>query len=156
MTAFTQNATAQIEQGKKIIGASSNFGFNSASNGGSSLSTLQVNVSSGILFTDNFAGGIDFGFASESYGGSSLTAFNLGAFARYYANNFYPEVSLGILNASSGGRSSSNLYYGVGVGYAIGLNDYISIDPKLNYTKVKYDGGNTNGFGINVGFSLYF
>lgn len=156
MTAFTQISNAQIEAGKKLVGASSNLGFNSASVAGNSSSIFLINTSLGYLFTDNLAGGIDFGFGTQSSGGSSATSFQVGGFGRFYIENFYPEVSIGIINSSAGGQSSSNLYFGSGFGYAIILNDYISIDPKLSYTMVKYDGVSSNGFGINVGFSLYF
>ena len=156
MTAFTQNTTAQIEQGKKIVGASSNLGFSAASNGGSSSSTFLINTSIGFLFTDHLAGGVDFGFASVSVGRNSSDAINIGGFSRYYVDNFYPEISIGIINQSTFGSSTSNIYFGLGVGYAIALNDYISIDPKINYTCIKYDGDNSNGFGIHVGFTLYF
>ena len=53
ISAFTQTSSAQIESGKKIVGASSNLGFNSNSSGGSSTSSFQINASGGYLFTDN-------------------------------------------------------------------------------------------------------
>ena len=156
MIALTQNANAQIEKGKTIIGATSNLGFNSNSVGGISSSTFLINTSTGKLFTEKLAGGVDFGFASVSYSGNSSTAINVGGFGRFYVNNFFPEISLGIINSSNGGSSSTNFYYGFGIGYAIPLNDYISIDPRINYTSIKYETSSSKGFGINVGFSLYF
>jgi hypothetical protein len=157
MSAFTQTTSAQIEAGKKLVGASSNLGFNSNSQGGQSSSQFTINASGGIFFTEKIAGGADFGFSSWSANGSSfLSSFNVGGFGRYYINKFYPEVTIGIFNSNNGYGTTTNLYYGAGVGYAIIMNDYISIDPKLNYTVVQYDGGSSNGFGINVGFSLYF
>ncbi|MDG1476310.1 MAG: hypothetical protein P8Q14_04130 [Vicingaceae bacterium] len=160
LIAFTQTTNAQIEGGKKIIGASSNMGLNSSSpnGGGSSTSTLQLNTSWGYLFTKNLAAGLDLGFSNTSFGGTSVTTTNIGGFGRIYFKNVYPEFNIGkiITNNSFGGNNTYS-YYGFGIGYAITLNDYISIDPKLSYTTVnsEYNSGSSN-LGINIGFNLYF
>ncbi|MGB0883042.1 MAG: hypothetical protein ACPGSO_08800 [Vicingaceae bacterium] len=155
--ALSQTSFSQIEAGRKIIGASSNMGLSSTSSGGNSTSTLQLNTNFGYLITKNFAIGADFGFTSTSSGGFSSTSIFYDGFARIYIKNFYPEFKIGRVNTNNGfGTSSSNLYYGAGIGYAISLNDFISIDPKISYTKVNYVRNNTHNIGMTIGFNLYF
>lgn len=160
ITGFTQNVNAQIEGGKKIIGASSNMGLNSSSTngGGGSTSTLQLNTSWGYLFTKNLAAGFDLGFTHTSFGGNSTTNTSFGGFARIYIKNLYPEFNIGKIITNNGyGGSNTFSYYGFGIGYAIILNDYISIDPKFSYTLLKYEKvSSTNNLGFNIGFNLYF
>lgn len=154
---LAQNLSAQIEKGKVLFSGSSDLSFASSSNssGGASSGIINIDMGVGYLVTNNIVGGIEVKYFSIK-NDETNSSFNGGVFARVYIKNLYPEVRVGIGSSSASGSSFSNTYYGGGLGYAVRLTDFITVDPKLNFTKTVYDGGDATDFGLRIGFSLFF
>ncbi|CAN5310333.1 hypothetical protein BH09BAC3_BH09BAC3_10880 [soil metagenome] len=145
-------ASAQIEKGTILAGASSNLGFNSYNPSGSnstSTTVFNLDVKGGYFFIDNLAGGIKLGFNRVSTGGTSYGTTTVGVFGRYYVQGkFFLGAGINSVSPSSG---SSSIEVPLEAGYAAFINKNIAVEPALNFTK--YDGGSV--FGLNVGFTLY-
>jgi hypothetical protein len=159
LTAFCLTAigaSAQIEKGTVLVGASSNLGFNSFKpDGGDSQSTFSLDVSAGYFFVDNFTAGLNLSLTTSD----GYSATGIGVFGRYYING---KIFLGAgYNAMSQKIESTpediKSNYGViplEAGYAAFLTPNIAVEPSLNFGIMTGDSEGTS-FGLNVGFALY-
>ena len=145
-------AEAQINQGAILIGANSNFGFNSVSpDGGDSYSMFNLNGKVGYFVAENIAAGIDLGF-NKIDEESLLT---LGAFGRYYINGaIIVGAGFGTYKYDDGDSDASATRLAFEGGYAAFITDNIAIEPTVNLGILSGDMDQTQ-FGLNIGFSLY-
>lgn len=151
--AFCLTSNAQISQGAILVGASSNFGFNSISpDGGDSYSQFDLHGKAGYFFAENIAGGLLLDFAKED----EFSQFGFGVFGRYYVNgNIILGASLSTNKLDPGvGDGASFMGLGIEGGYAAFITDAIAIEPTLNIDLYSGDYDATR-FGLNVGFAFY-
>lgn len=147
-------ASAQIEQGTWLVGASSNAGFTSYNEDAGDYSEFSLDVKGGYFVIDNLAVGLNLGYAKVD----EASATKIGIFGRYYVNG---KIFLGA------GYNSNTLDSGVDgadkvtvseipleVGYAVFLNNAIAVEPALGYSIYGGD-GEGSAFGLKIGFSLY-
>ncbi len=174
-------ALAQTEQGKFVIGGSSDLSFISTSsevdgNDAGDSSEFEFSVDGGYFVIDNLAVGlgVDLAFGKEEEPGfeeEKSTTFLVGPFARYYflEDKIRPfaqgSVAFGKNKTEAGSNEfkSDAFAFGFDAGVAIFLNDNISIDAALGYARTKIspdvEGARdleANGFGLAVGFNLFF
>ena len=171
------SVTAQTEQGKFLIGASSNFNFASVNlteiEGVDESDLLESTSSSsefyfdgGYFVIDNLALGLYISsesskleFEGEDDSVSSLMTY--GVMARYYfgESGFFGDVSYGIGTQDDGGDDTDISGLGIGVGYALFLSDNISINPSLGYSSMKGEFGGVemkmNGLSGSIGIAIY-
>lgn len=145
-------AQEPVEKGAWLFSGGSNFGYNSVSQsgGGSSVSTVNMNLKGGYFFMDNLAGGLLFDYYSISGGGSSVSSTGIGLFARYYVSGKF-FLGAGFQSQSSGSGSSSTTQIPIEAGYAFFFNKTVAMEPALVYRS--YSGGST--FGLNLGFTVF-
>ncbi|MCX2739236.1 hypothetical protein [Pontibacter anaerobius] len=129
----------------------------------------NLNFKGGYFFMHDVAIGVDLGINHESYivsvEGAKQTfrrTYMLGGpFTRYYLDNgIFGELALkgGLLNFSTG--SKTNLFEGtMGVGYALFVNEKISVEPMLSFRYFReWEGDQSNvslGPLIGVGIQAY-
>lgn len=147
--ALALSASAQIEKGTILVGASSAGGFESYDEDAGDFSQFGLGVKGGYFLADNFVLGLNLGFGKNSEVDDS--EFGFGPFARYYFNGKI-FVGAGVDIYKFGDYSETNIP--LEVGYAAFITDAIAVEPALNFTKF---GGDAEGsvFGLNVGFTLY-
>jgi outer membrane protein len=155
-------ASAQIEKGTILAGASSNLGYNSFTpKDADAITAFNIDLKGGYFIIDNLALGLNIGFSSQddSNSDTKTTSTALGVFARYYIQGkIFIEGGFDSYKDKdeSGGSEFESSYTGIniGVGYAAFITDNIAVEPALGYTSVSGD-FEGSGFGINVGFTLY-
>tara|TARA_B110000114_G_C14915259_1_gene326227 strand:- start:108 stop:707 length:600 start_codon:yes stop_codon:yes gene_type:complete len=97
---------------------------------------------------------------------SNSTAISVGPFFRYYLmNGIFGQASLGFGTSNSESNSYENksdfFRYQLGVGYAIFLNQHISLEPIISYQYSKNTNDQStfettnNGFTLGAGFTIY-
>lgn len=130
----------------------------------------NLNIKGGYFLIHDLAIGVDLGLRHDSYlvtveGAQQSfrqTYLLAGPFTRYYLDNgFFGELNVkgGLLSLSTGG-SKTNLAQGtMGVGYALFINEKISIEPMLSFRYTReWRADNANvSFGplIGVGVQAY-
>jgi hypothetical protein len=140
-------ASAQISKGTILAGASSNLGFTSVSpDTGDNYSLFDLSLKGGYFVIDNVVAGANIGYHKiDTY---SYTSFGL--FGRYYyQGKFFGGAGFNIIKPED---SDSQFSVPFEVGYAAFINEAIAVEPSLNFSV----GENSNTFGFNVGFTLYF
>ncbi|SNT07203.1 Outer membrane protein beta-barrel domain-containing protein [Ekhidna lutea] len=157
-------ANAQTEEGGWLVGATSNLNFTSTKADGADNSSnhFGLNAGAGYFVIDNLAAGLNLGFNSFSEGDVSGNSFLIGPFARYYVNGvFFVGASFSSESGSSENEFTefdySRTIFGLEAGYPVWIVDNVAVEPALVYTSRKSDDFvNSNSFGLNVGFRLYF
>ena len=145
-------ASAQIEQGTILAGASSAFGVNSynPSGTGDNTTAVNLNLKGGYFVIENLAVGLNLGYNHYSTGNAKSSNSTFGIFGRYY---FMGKIFAGLgVNAVSSDPGDSSAEIPIEVGYAAFIGKNIAVEPSLNFVK----GDNVNKFGLNIGFTLYF
>ncbi|MEI9808893.1 MAG: outer membrane beta-barrel protein [Bacteroidota bacterium] len=113
---------------------------------------------------NNFAVGGNLSFTHQKAGDAKTTNFGIGPFARYY---FTQAMARPLLQASvsflsskykepgfSSTQSGTNLFLGGGV--AVFINDNVSIEGLMGYSRTKYkDFDGSGGFNLGIGFQVY-
>jgi len=148
-TLVTFFASAQINQGTILVGASSNAGVQSVKVGNSSETLFNIDTKIGYFFAENLAFGANIGYSK--FGSFDQTT--LGVFGRYYVNGKF-FLGAGYNSVKSGNSNSVGLLDFEG-GYAAFLTDNIAIEPALIYQVGTGDASESSAFGLAVGFSLY-
>lgn len=144
-------ASAQIEQGTILVGASSNFGFSSTSVDGidDNATSFNIDLRGGYFVIDNLAVGLTLGYEKFKWGDLEADQTSFGLFGRYY---FQGKIFAGAgFQSVKSGDADAETFIPLEVGYAAFITDNIAIEPSLNY--VIGDGNST--FGLGVGFTLY-
>lgn len=169
---LTFGLSAQTDQGSMYAGVSSNAGFSSYTpEGGDGVSTFGLDVTGGYFVIDNMAVGATLGFTSSD--GNSQSKYGIGV--RYYMNSIFAHAAYnmgsskievttttvdpltGVTTTSAESVSVSSSSMVVGAGYAMMLNDNVALEPMLSYTMDSVEGESTgSGFGLSIGFGLYF
>jgi long-subunit fatty acid transport protein len=175
----TVGAVAQTEQGLMLVGGSLGFStttqetmYGGQSYGEQKITTFEVTPRFGYFVTDALAVGLGLELTSSTikYEGSdskqkeSSTA--ISPFVRYYLPMGLfgqGEVGFGSAKYEGEGEYKAKLFqWGVGVGYAIFLNDNVAIEPLVSYgARTEKDSNNSDnkdeysGIMLNVGFSIY-
>lgn len=176
-------ANAQTEQGKWMVGGSIgvDFGNSKVEYDGNKISdSKQISVllepKYGYFVTDGLAVGLGIGFSSdtEKYEGNDKTtmnAFLVSPFVRYYTPvGLFGEASVGLgnVNIIEQYEGEKDEYktgvfgWSVGTGYAIFLNENVSLEPMISYNNIigtsdedsKFK-TKTGLFMIQVGFNIF-
>ena len=166
-------ASAQINKGTILLGASSALGYNSYhyKNSSSNSSIFNINTKVGYFVADNFTIGANLGYLNSSQsGGSSASYTEIGAFIRYYfPKNVFFGVGINSVTSSSsagsfGSSSNTNTAFPVELGFAAFISEQFAIEPSIRYISASDKGGVTytgidtganSSFGLNIGFSFY-
>ena len=153
LTSFSINA--QIESGTFMTGGSATFNrnINSDTSGLDISSTsIVINPQLGIAFADDFVLGAWFEFSSIK-GISNVSSWSVAPFVRYYNNNFFLQLGYGF---NRSGNVSGSIF-DAELGYAMFLNDNISLEPAFYFNQYFNDNGlNGSDIGFKLGFQLYF
>ncbi|UII30989.1 porin family protein [Fulvivirga ulvae] len=184
VAAVVSFAQAQTEQGSILAGGSVSMEFENnkretgsttVDRGNSFYASFNPNV--GYFFMDGLAVGLELGVSSSTFKAdqsdyeSRNTSLSFGPFVKYYhKSNFFGLGSFAVGSAKSevDDNGTSEVKYGLfnwrlGAGYAVFLNDHVSLEPMLSY------GSNTlknkdadpeiktldNGLMISVGFQIF-
>lgn len=139
-------ASAQIQKGTILAGASSNLSFTSVSpDTGDNYSIFDLSLKGGYFVIDNVVVGANLGY--QKIDDFSFTSF--GIFGRYYyQGKFFGGAGFNINDYEN---SDSQTVIPFEVGYAAFINDFIAVEPSLNFSI----GEDNNTFGFRVGFTLY-
>jgi len=146
LTSFSINA--QIESGTFMTGGSATFNRHITESNISSTS-IVINPQLGLAFADNFVGGAWFSFSSIN----DFSSWSVAPFVRYYQNNFFLQLGYGF---NRSGNVSGSIF-DAELGYAMFLNDNISLEPAFYFNQYFNDNGlNGSDIGFKLGFQLYF
>lgn len=167
----TQQASAQIQKGNLMVGASLADMNIKLQKGNTDLS-LSINPKIGYFIQDNIAIGaeVKLGFATNS--AQNSINYGIGAFGRYYVSSkqlellkharFFGEVNAGLVgdnikpkNMASVSTNGLGIGFGPGVAYFITPN--IGLEALLKYNLGVGFGSSTttNNFSIGFGFQIY-
>lgn len=144
-------SSAQFNKGRMIAGGGVSFSRHEIDNGsfvkGSSTS-FGVSPRFGYFFIDQLAGGLNLSISGSSFtpdtGTKSTTSgLNIGPFLRYYLDNgifFHGNYGFGRgkTEFTSTEEFTSN-EWGLEIGYAYFLNDFVSIEPSIGYNSFNRD-----------------
>jgi len=121
---------------------------------------LALGLETSFNYTDN-----EFTNTDGDKTSSNSTAISAGPFFRYYLmNGIFGQASLGFGTSNSesnGFENKSDFFrYQLGVGYAIFLNQHISLEPIISYRYNKNTSDSSfetinNGFTLGAGFTIY-
>ncbi len=167
----TQQASAQIQKGNLMVGASLADMNIKLQKGNTDLS-LSINPKIGYFIQDNVAIGaeVKLGFATNL--AQNSINYGIGAFGRYYVSSkqlellkharFFGEVNAGLVgdNIKPKGMSSvstNGLGIGFGPGVAYFITPNIGLEALLKYNLGVGFGSSTttNNFSIGFGFQIY-
>ena len=141
---------AQFEQGKVYASAGlSNLDLNFNSN---EKWKLDVSAKAGYLFTDNWMVTGQLGYNYRKYAPNAFTA---GAGLRYYIEQNGLYLGLGA-NYVHQNHDYDDLMPTIQLGYAFFLNRTVTIEPELYYNQSLKDHSDYSGFGLRIGFGIYF
>lgn len=179
----TSGAFAQFNKGRYLVGGSIGFsGLTSKSDNNGTTTTLGKSTSfslapsAGYFFMNNVAAGATLNLSTSSYkpdgNGTKVSSngFTLTPFVRYYLQpgiffqglvGFGSSKSKATTGATTTETKYSSFDWALGVGYAYFLNDFVSIEPLLQYgsssDKLKSTDAKNISSGINfrVGIQVY-
>jgi hypothetical protein len=140
------SASAQINKGTVLVGASSNLNFSSVKfDGQDRFGIFELSVKGGYFVIENLAVGLDLGYQKID----DFSSTNFGIFGRYYyRGKFFGGTGLSFFKFEDQDSQSSIPFE---IGYAAFINKNIAIEPAFHLSV----GDNTNTYGLRVGFSLY-
>ena len=129
-------------------GASTGFGLSSSDG----TTVWSVGFEGGYFVIDDLA--LKGGLGYTDLDGFTLFSYKIGA--KYYIIGQIP-VQIDLTGASIEDVDENPLWVGLQGGYAIFLNDYVSIEPGLRYNISMNDDFSDEGvFEVRVGFAIYF
>ena len=159
-TTYAQDGGGQTDEGNWLIEANTGFGSDvahGASTGFGLSSTDGTTVWSmgfegGYFVIDDLA--LKAGLGYTDLDGFTLFSYKFGA--KYYINRQIP-VQIDLTGASIQDAAENPLWIGLQGGYAVFLNDYVSIEPGLRYNISMNDQFSEDGvLELRVGFAIYF
>jgi outer membrane protein len=183
-SAFAQKEEANTkptDKGHFIVDGSVYFSTNNSKSEQDGFNTKNNSFGFGIspkaayFIADRLALGLEisFNYADNEFTNSDgnrssgkSTALSIGPFFRYYlVNGIFGQASLGFGTSKSESNELENkndfFRYQLGVGYAIFLNQHISLEPIINYQYSKNTSDEStyetthNGFTLGAGFTIY-
>ena len=182
LIAFT--TSAQTSKGSWTVGGGASLRFDNSnvtgdlSGSDQSMSSFSISPSAGYFVTDGLAIGTSVTystFSRDSDDGvfeSSGNSVSFGPFIQYYhESGVFVSVGAGIGRSNSDSEvngmdfenNSSFRRAGVALGYAIFLNDHISLEPAVSYSSFSTDPDTDEGDGrfvdntlnFSIGFNLF-
>ncbi len=156
-------ACAQTEQGRWVVGVSSNLSFGSTNVDGANdnISNVHLSGQAGYFIMDNLAAGLTLGVGASRQGELKTSSTSIGPFARYYINGvFYVGAGYTTTSGKSkNGSTTTNEFDGgnllLEAGYPVWLGENVAIEPGLNYLLGTGD-INRSTLAATAGFRLYF
>lgn len=149
---FANFILGQTEKGTWLLGGNASFVKPSGAPG-----QLSITPAVGYFLFDHFAGGgqVNFLVTKNVATDKLVSFFSLGPFGRYYflgddRGSFYASAGL---NIGGGTGSKFDTGYNIGAGYAVFLNESISIDLGTHYDKI---GSSRGVFNLGAGFQIHF
>lgn len=158
-TIISVTAFSQTSKGTWLAGGAANF--TSQSQGGNSISQINITPNVGYFVNDNFAVGGTVNLGSQSGSGSTFTSFGIGPMARYYfaeigkKAKLYGQAEFAYASVSGGGSSQSGTGWGLQAGPAFFLTKNVALETTLRYGSISVGGSSANTFGVNVGFQIH-
>ena len=163
---FTSNAQdsggGQTDEGNWLIEVNTGFGGDLTAAQGASTG-FGLSTSDGVtIWSMGFEGGyfvkddlaLKAGLGYTDLDGFSFFSFKFGA--KYYIDSQFP-IQVDLTGASIQDAPENPLWLGLQGGYAIFLNDYVSIEPGLRYNVSLNDQFSEDGvLELRVGFAVYF
>ncbi|MEO5582996.1 MAG: hypothetical protein ABIR66_09900 [Saprospiraceae bacterium] len=142
---FLQGMSAQTEKGTWLLGGNASYVRSSG------VGIVSITPSVGYFLFKNLAAGAAINFL----GAKSGSYFSVGPFGKYY---FYGDERgrlyiIAGLNIGGGKGSPFDAGFNLGGGYALFLNESISIDLGAHYDKI---GANKGIFTLGTGFQVHF
>ncbi len=164
IAAWSFNSNAQdggsTDQGSILIEANTGFGgggLGNSANTGFGLTAVDgstawaIGAEGGYFLMDDLALKVGLGYGDSE--GPSVFTYKLGA--KYYIGSKFP-VQLDITGGSIQDFDESALWLGLQGGYAIFLNDYVSIEPGLRYNfSLNQDFSENGVLELRVGFVIH-
>ena len=159
-TAEGQTSGGQTDEGKWLIEANTGFGDIAAH--GASTGFGLTSWEGSTIWSLGFEGGyfvmddlaIKAGLGYTDLDGFSMFSYKLGG--KYYVGGQIP-IQVDITGASIEDADENPLWLGLQGGYAIFLNDYVSLEPGLRYNFSLNDQYSGEGaFELRIGFALHF
>lgn len=153
--------SAQTEQGKILMGATSNLGLSVQTQDAVEDNSFNFSIGAqgGYFVINNLAAGLNLGFSTSSQGDFSGTSITIGPFARYYFENVFFGGSFSFINTNSDNGvsdfSSNGSQLGLELGYAAFLNNNVAIEPKITYANTGGDFDGLTAIALNIGFTIY-
>lgn len=159
-TAKAQSSGNQTTEGKWLVEANTGFGevmahgahtgFGLTSWEGSTIWSLGFE--GGYFVVDDLA--IKAGLGYTDLDGFSMFSYKLGG--KYYLGGQIP-IQVDLTGASIEDADENPLWLGIQGGYAIFLNDFVSMEPGVRYNISLNDQYATEGaFELRIGFALHF
>ncbi len=161
---FTMNAQddggGQTGEGNWLIEVNTGFGGDAAhgASTGFGLSTSDgttiwsMGFEGGYFVIDDLA--LKAGLGYTDFDGFSLFSYKFGA--KYYIGSQFP-IQVDLTGASIQDVSENPLWLGLQGGYAVFLNDFVSIEPGIRYNVSLNDQFSEDGIlELRVGFAIYF
>jgi hypothetical protein len=140
------SASAQINKGSVLVGASSNMNFTSISpDNGDNYSIFDLSLKGGYFFMDNVTVGLNLGYQKLD----DFTISTFGLFGRYYyKGKFFGGTGFNVIKYENQDSQTSIPFE---LGYAAFITENIAVEPSLNLGIAE----DNTSFGLRVGFSLY-
>jgi hypothetical protein len=111
-----------------------------------------MGLEGGYFVVDDLA--VKAGLGYTDLDGFSMFSYKLGA--KYYLGGQVP-IQVDLTGASMEDFDENPLWMGIQAGYAIFLNDYVSMEPGVRYNISLNDQYTTEGaFELRIGFALHF
>ena len=145
---YLNDSGTPFEQGKFYVGASVS-GLDLSYHKGEEW-RLGLNAEVGYLFLDNWMVLGAVGYQNSTYSHSTV---NLGAGVRYYfsSNGIYAALKARYVHEAC----LDDFRPEINVGYAFFLNHYLTIQPEVYYEQ-SFKESDLSGFGVRLGFGVYF
>ncbi|GAA0894005.1 hypothetical protein GCM10009122_36850 [Fulvivirga kasyanovii] len=184
VAAVASFASAQTEQGRILAGGSFSMEFenNKVETGSTTVDrgntfSASFNPNVGYFFVDGLAVGLELGITSSTFKADQsdyeerYSSLSFGPFVKYYhKSNFFGLGSFGVGSAKNeiDDNGTSEVKYGLfnwrlGAGYAVFLNDNVSLEPMLSYGSDRRKNKDAdpevtvidNDLMISVGFQIF-
>ncbi len=154
-------SNAQMKKGDLMLEANTGFGASVGSTAfgftsGDGFSAYNIGLEGGYFVMDDLALKVGLGYGGEKQDGSEATSvlgYKIGA--KYYILSMIPvEVSYNGISVKDADKNPS--FVGLQAGYAIMLNDNVSLEPGIRYNNTLDDKIAKSFLQFNVGFALHF
>ena len=158
---FAIGASAQVSQGRYIVGVNGSAGISNSEFSGT---TWSVSLSPNVLYllTDQFAVGGAVGLSvfsgpdfSSIDDNDVILAYSFRPAARYYLSEagtggFFVFASAGV-SGQSGFFSGNSFIYRTGIGYSLFFSKGLAVEPKLTLRGQTGNGNPSFNLGISIG-----
>lgn len=163
VSCFATTAFAQTEQGAFRIGGAADLSFLNTKVEGASDSSNEIDlgIDAGYFVIDNLSVNLGVNFTNTTMGNTGSTAFGGELGVRYYfPPKVFVDAGFDVFNTKvKGSDSVTGTGLNLTAGYAAFITDNIAVEPTIGYRlglSDKDKGTQADGFGVGVGFGLYF